>query len=233
MKTEPTLEDPFLEYGEILTAIGATTQEATERMWTLFEDGITNYTAESIASIFHLNLIANTKKYEDLVDFYEEKFYPFSDIYKNESYDHRRTPQLLSTSQSTGSGTADTTRNQTRTTTSSPGITTTTAHSVNPYDNSGLRSESQDATSQSGSDTTTEAYSGSPDHTATSSQATATVSTSGTDRNQYEKITHGRDGKEPTSQVIQDGLLAAALHDILDIIINDIADQIFLQAWIF
>ena len=233
MKTETTLEDPFLEYGEILTAIGATTQEATDRMWTLFEDGITNYTAESIASIFHLNLIANTKKYEDLIDFYNEKFYPFSDIYKSETYDHRRSPNLTSMSNSVGTGTADTTRNQTRTTTNSPGVTTTIAHSVNPYDNSGLRSESQDATSHTGTETTTEAYSGNPDHTATSSSAMSTVSTTGTDRNQYEKITHGRDGKEPTSQVIQDGLLAAALHDILDIIINDIADQIFLQAWIF
>lgn len=233
MKTETTLEDPFIEYGEILTAIGATTQEATERMWTLFEDGITNYTAESIASIFHLNLIANTKKYEDLVDFYEEKFYPFSDIYKSETYDHRRSPNLTSTSNSVGTGTADTTRNQTRTTTNSPGVTTTIAHSVNPYDNSGLRSESQDATSHTGTETTTEAYTGSPDHTATSSSALSTVSTTGTDRNQYDKVTHGRDGKEPTSEVIQDGLLAAALHDILDIIINDIADQIFLQAWIF
>lgn len=233
MKTEMTLENPFIEYGEILAAIGATTQEATDRMWTLFEDGITNYTAESIASIFHLNLIANTKKYEDLVDFYEEKFYPFSDLYKSETYDHRRSPNLTSTSNSVGTGTADTTRNQTRTTTNSPGVTTTIAHSVNPYDNSGLRSESQDATSHTGTETTTEAYSGNPDHTATSSSAMSTVSTTGTDRNQYEKITHGRDGKEPTSQVIQDGLLAAALHDILDIIINDIADQIFLQAWIF
>lgn len=232
MRSE-TISNPFIEYDQLLTSIGATTQEATDRMWELFEEAITNYTAESILNIFHLNLVANAKKYEDLVDFYNEKFYPFSDIYKSETYDHRRSPNLTSTSNSVGTGTADTTRNQTRTTTNSPGVTTTIAHSVNPYDNSGLRSESQDATSHTGTETTTEAYTGSPDHTATSSSALSTVSTTGTDRNQYDKITHGRDGKEPTSQVIQDGLLAAELHDILDIIINDIADQIFLQAWIF
>lgn len=232
MKTEPTLSDPFTEYATLLTEIGATTTEATDRMWELYEEAITNYTAESIASIFHLNLVSNNKKYEDLLLFYEEQFYPFADIFKSETYDHRRTPNLLSTSQSSGSGSADTTRNQTRTTTNTPGTTTTIAHSVNPYDNSGLRSESQDTTTESGSGTVTEAYTGQPDHTATSSTATATVTTSGSDRNQYDKVTHGRDGKEPTSEVIKDGLIAAAYHDVLDIIINDIADQIFLQVWL-
>lgn len=232
MQKETTLNDPFNEYSELLGEIGATKQEAKDRMWELYEDAITNYTAESILNFFHLNLVANAKKYEDLVLFYNEQFYPFADIYKSETYDHRRTPNLLSTSQSTGSGSADTTRNQTRTTTNTPGVTTTIAHSVNPYDNSGLRSESQDTTSESGSGTITEAYSGQPDHTATSSQASATVSTTGTDRNQYDKVIHGRDGKEPTSEVIKDGLLAAAYHDVLDIIISDIADQIFLQVWL-
>ena len=232
MQKETTLNDPFNEYSKLLGDIGATKQEAKDRMWELYEDAITNYTAESILNFFHLNLVANAKKYEDLVLFYNEQFFPFADIYKSETYDHRRTPNLLSTSQSTGSGSADTTRNQTRTTTNTPGVTTTIAHSVNPYDNSGLRSESQDTTSESGSGTITEAYSGQPDHTATSSQASATVSTTGTDRNQYDKVIHGRDGKEPTSEVIKDGLLAAAYHDVLDIIINDIADQIFLQVWL-
>ena len=232
MKTEPTLSDPFTEYSELLEDIGATTTEATDRMWELFEEAVTNYTAESIANIFHLNLVSNSKKYEDLVDFYEEKFFPFSDFYKHEEYDHTRTPNLSSSSQSTGTGSADTTRNQTRTTTNTPGITTTLSHSVNPYDNSGLRSESQDTTTESGSGTITEAYTGQPDHTATASSASSTVATTGTDRNQYEKVTHGRDGKEPTSEVIKDGLLAAAYHDVLDIIINDIADQIFLQVWL-
>lgn len=232
MKTEPTLSDPFTEYSELLTSIGATTEEATDRMWELFEEAVTNYTAESIANIFHLNLVSNAKKYEDLLLFYEEQFYPFADTFKSETYDHRRTPNLLSTSQSSGSGSADTTRNQTRTTTNTPATTTTIAHSVNPFDNSGLRSESQDTTTESGSGTVTEAYTGQPDHTATSSTATATVTTSGSDRNQYDKITHGRDGKEPTSEVIKDGLIAAAYHDVLDIIINDIADQIFLQVWL-
>ena len=232
MQKETTLNDPFNEYSELLGEIGATKQEAKDRMWELYEDAITNYTAESILNFFHLNLVANAKKYEDLVLFYNEQFYPFADIYKSETYDHRRTPNLLSTSQSTGSGSADTTRNQTRTTTNTPGVTTTIAHSVNPYDNSGLRSESQDTTSESGSGTVTEAYTGQPDHTATSWQASATVSTTGSDRNQYDKVIHGRDGKEPTSEVIKDGLLAAAYHDVLDIIINDIADQIFLQVWL-
>lgn len=232
MQTETSLSDPFSEYADILEEIGATTTEATDRMWTLYEEAITSYTAESILNIFHLNLVANLKKYAELIEFYEEKFYPFGDYYRNEIYDHQRTPDLTSASTSTGTGSADSARNQTRTTTNTPGVTTTTTHSVNPFDNTGLKQESQDVTGETGYGTISEAYTGDPDHTTTSSSASSSVSTTGTDRNEYSKIIHGRDGRRPTSEVVADGLLAAALHDILDIIINDIADQIFLQVWI-
>lgn len=232
MQTETSLSDPFSEYADILEEIGATTTEATDRMWTLYEEAITSYTAESILNIFHLNLVANLKKYAELIEFYEEKFYPFGDYYRNETYDHQRTPDLTSASTSTGTGSADSARNQTRTTTNTPGVTTTTTHSVNPFDNTGLKQESQDVTGETGYGTISEAYTGDPDHTTTSSSASSSVSTTGTDRNEYSKIIHGRDGRRPTSEVVADGLLAAALHDILDIIINDIADQIFLQVWI-
>lgn len=202
-------------------------------MWELYEEAITNYTAETITQIFLSNLIANKKKYDELIDFYEETFYPFDDFYKSETYDHTRTPNLSSGSTSTGTGSATSKHNETRTTTTTPtDYTTTTTHSVDPFDASGMRAESKDASVESGSRATTETYSGSPDTTTSTSSALSTVTTTGTDRNQYDKDIHGRSGRRPTSEVVQDGLLAAALHDVLDIIINDIADQIFLQVWI-
>ena len=170
--------------------------------------------------------------YDELIEFYEENFYPFSDYYHNETYEHTRTPDLESDSTSIGSGSSYIKRNESKTTTNTPGMTTTSTHSVNPYDASGLRSESQDVQSESGSTSVTETYSGNPDTTTTSSTASNTTTTTGTDKNEYEKIIHGRTGKRSTSEVVEDGLKAAALHDILDIIISDIADQIFIQVWI-
>ena len=191
-------------------------------MWETYEEAITNYTTESIIQLFLSNFIANKKKYDELIEFYEENFYPFSDYYHNETYEHTRTPDLESESNSIGSGSSYIKRNESKTTTNTPGMTTTSTHSVNPYDASGLRSESQDVQSESGSTSITETYSGNPD----------TTTTTGTDKNEYEKIIHGRTGKRSTSEVVEDGLKAAALHDILDIIISDIADQIFIQVWI-
>lgn len=232
MSNEPSMSDPFTEYSELLEDLDATSEEATDRMWELFEDAITNYTVQSILSIFHLNLIANQKKYADLIDFYEQKYNPFDDMNMHEYYHHERAPDLNSTSISTGSGTAETDRNQTRTTTSTPGVSTTTVHSVNPFNDTGMKSESQDVTSESGSGTVSESYTGDPDRTETSSTAETTTRTTGSDMNVYTKDIHGRTGKRPTSEVIKDGMLAAAMHDVLDVIINDLADQIFLQVWI-
>lgn len=229
----PITNNPFTPYSPILEDIEATPAAAYQRMWELYEEAITNYTAETITQLFLSNLIANKKKYDELIEFYEENFYPFDDFYKAENYDHTRTPNLQSGSTSTGSGTATSKHNETRTTTTTPNnYQTETTHKVDPFDSSGLRNESQDISIESGSTATTESYTGEPDSTTSSSTASSTVTTTGTDRNQYNKVIHGRSGRRPTSEVVQDGLLAATMHDILDIIINDIADQIFLQVWI-
>lgn len=202
-------------------------------MWEICENQVTNYTTSSITQIFISNLLANSKKYAQLINFYAETFYPFDDYYKNESYEHTRTPELTSQSSSLGSGSATSSRNQTRTTTTTPdGYQTEVTHNVDPFDETGLRAESQDVSVESGSTATTESYSGSPDSTSTSSTASSTVTTTGTESNEYSKIIHGRSGKRPTSEIVKDGLIAASFLDVLDIIIEDIADQIFLQVWI-
>lgn len=225
--------NPFAPYSAILQQIEANPAAAYNRMWENFEDAVTNYTTESIISIFISNLTANKKKYDELIDFYEETFYPFSDYYKNEQYEHTRTPDLESTSSSEGSGTATTERKQSSTRTTTPNnYQTEVTHKVDPFDQSGLRNQSQDISIESGSTSTTESFSGQPDETTTSSESSSTVTTSGTETNEYTKIIHGRTGQRPTSEVVADGLKAAAMHNILDEIINDIADQIFLQVWL-
>ena len=230
---DPLTDNPFTAYSPILQEIEANPAAAYDRMWENFEDAVTNYTKESINSIFLSNLTANKKKYDELIDFYKETFYPFSDYYKNEQYESTRTPDLESTSSSEGSGTATTERKQSSTRTTTPNnYQTVVTHKVDPFDQSGLRNQSQDISIESGSTSTTESFSGQPDETKTSSESSSTVTTSGTETNEYTKIIHGRTGQRPTSEVVADGLKAAAMHNILDEIINDIAEQIFLQVWL-
>lgn len=230
---DPITNNPFLPYVAILEDIEVTAAMAYQRMWETHETAVTNYTAETITQIFYSNFQANKKKYDELIDFYQETFYPFDDYYKNEAYEHTRTPDLESTSSSEGSGTAETENKQTRTTTTTPNnYTTTRTHNVAPYDSSQYKNESQDVAVESGSNSVTESYTGQPDTTTTSTESSSTVTTTGTDKNEYTKIIHGRTGNRPTSEVVNDGLKAAALHDILDLIIEDIANQVFLQVWI-
>lgn len=225
--------NPFAPYSAILQQIEANPAAAFNRMWENFEEAVTNYTTESITAIFISNLTANKKKYDELLDFYKEIFHPFSDYYKNEQYEHTRTPKLESTSSSEGSGKATNERKQSSTRTTTPNkYQTEVTHKVDPFDESGLRNQSQDISVESGSTSTTETFSGQPDETTTSSKSSSTVTTTGTEINKYTKIIHGRTGQRPTSELVDDGLKAAAMHNILDEIINDIADQIFLQVWL-
>lgn len=231
VKFEFGSNNPFFSYTSLLNELNLSVDDALQRMTDSFERAISNYTAGTILNIFNDNLKANSRKYADLVEFYNSDYYPFADYYSNEQYSHKRTPNLTSTSTSSGSGTALSSRNQVRTTRTTPETQTVSTHKVDPMDQTGLRNESQDVSVDSGSTSTTDQYTGSPDSTTTQSQASSAVSTSGTDRNEYTKIIHGRDGRRATSETVADGIKAAAMRDILDIIINDIADQIFLQVW--
>ena len=228
--------NPFQGYLITLTAIGATAEDALQRMWENCEEQITNYSIEFIYEIFISNYIANKKKYDSLVEFYQDDLHLFGDYYRNEEYEHTRTPDLTSGTTSSGSGSVDTERKQTESRTETPNqYTTTNTHSVVPFDantSPGARVESIDASVDTGSRTVSTSYTGQPDHTASSSSASSTVTTTGTDKNEYTKVITGRDGRRPVSEVIADGLEAAAMLDVLDVIINDVANQIFLQVWI-
>ena len=148
--------NPFQNYLLILTPLGITVDDALQRMWETYEEAITNYTLESIFELFISNYIANVKKYEELIEFYKENLYLFGDYYRNENYDYSRTSNSESQSNSSGNGSVSTKNNQSRSSTTTPGVQSTTTHSVNPYDNSGVRVESTDVLSETGSNTTTE-----------------------------------------------------------------------------
>lgn len=225
--------NPFTPYEQILSGISTTPDIALQRMTELHETAVTDYAAETIIQFFISNLNANSKKYQELIAFYNEDFKPFAEYYKKEDSQNVRTPDLESTSSSESSSDATVSRNQTSTRTETPNnYQTEMTHQVEPFDDGGLRNESKDITVESGSNTITESYSGQPDQTTSSASSSSTVTTTGTETNDYSKITYGRDGRRPTSEVVSDGLKAAEMHNILDLIINDIANQIFLQVWI-
>lgn len=219
-------------YSQILSTIGVDSNIVWARMLQLYENEITSYTNEYIPLIFANNYYANQKKYSELIALYDENIDIFSPVNISESFTDTRTPNITSASTSTGSGSNTTERKQILTTSSSPGAITTTTHSVNPYDNTGLRQESQDISTDSGSSTTTQTYSGQPDSTTTSSSSSSSVSTTGTETIVHSLTRSGRDGKYTISDLINQAEEAAKELNLLDLILNDIADQIFLQVWL-
>lgn len=231
--TETDLSNLFNEYSTLLAGIGATAQDVYNRMLATQLDAVSVYTTAHIRQIVHNNYVVHLLKYQQLIGYVSTDPHLLDPLYDVENYNSTRTPDLQSHSESTGSGSADTTRNQTRTTTNTPNTTSTTLHEVNPYDNSGLRSETKDTISDSGSTTTVEGYAGNPDHSETSSEAESTVSTTGTEDLEYTRERRGRDGRQLPADVVQSGLAALNMLDIIDIIINDVAEEVFLQLWIY
>ena len=231
--TETDLRNLYNEYSTLLSDIGATAQDVYDRMYETQLDAVSVYTTAHIRQIVHNNYIVHLLKYQQLIGYVSADPHLLDPLYDKETYHSTRTPDLTSHSESNGSGTADTTRNQARTTTSTPNTTSTTLHEVNPYDNSGLRSETKDTISDIGSTTTVEEYAGNPDHSETSSEAESTVSTTGTEDFESTREHRGRDGRQLPADVVQSGLVALNMLDIIDIIINDVAEEIFLQLWIY
>lgn len=233
MTEEADLSNIFSEYSALLTLIGATPQDAFDRMLETQQCAVTNYAVDYLPQLWHNNLITHTKKYEELVSFYQRDIHPFDPYYLDETYSSTRSPDLITSSTSSGSGTSDTQRNQSMITESAPGVTTTSTHSVNPYNDSGLRPETEDETTETGSNTTTQSFSGSPDHISTTSAASSLVSQSGSDLLETSRLTIGRNGRRfLMSELTDSALYTLDKLDILDIIIEDIAEEVFLQMWI-
>ncbi len=222
----------FTPYEEILESIGVTSDLAFNRFSQIYEEGITTYTEDYILTIFENNLSANAKKYSELVAIYQEEIDIFSPVSITESYTDTRTPNLTNTTTSTASSSSTSTRNQSQTTTTTPATTETMTHSVNPYDGTGMRQESQDINSTTGTNTSVTSYSGNPDTASGTATSSGSVSSTGTEKIEHTLSRSGRDGKFTISDIIDQAEISAAKLNILDIINNDIADQIFIQVWL-
>lgn len=221
MKGNLTLWDNlFTTYDTILDEISVSSTEACSRMLQLYENAITTYTDDYIEDIFANNLATNGKKYAELVKLHSDDLDVLNPVDMTETFTDTRTPNLTTQSSSSSE------RKQSQTTTTTPLTTETTTHSVNPYDNTGMQQQTQDATSMTGSNTTTISFTGQPD------TASGTTTRSGTETLEHSASRKGRDGRFTISQIIEEAELSAARLDILDIIINDLADQIFLQVWL-
>lgn len=221
MKGNLTLWDNlFLYYVAILDAISVSPTGARNRMLQLYENAVTTYTDDYIEEIFSNNLVTNGKKYAELVKLHSDDLDVLSPVDMTESFVDTRRPNLTTTSNSSSE------RKQSQTSTTTPLTTETTTHSVNPYDNTGMQQQTQDATSMTGSNTTTISFTGQPD------TASGTTTRTGSETLEHSATRKGRDGRFTLSQIIEEAELSAARLDILDIIINDLADQIFLQVWL-
>lgn len=222
----------FSLYSSIFSTLDIDYNIAWARMLQLYENEVTTYTNDYIPLIFANNFYANQKKYAELIALYEEDIDIFSPVNMTESYTDTRTPNLTSASTSSAGGSTETKNNQSRTSTTTPATTITTNHSVNPFDNSGLRQETQDTSTDSGTNTTVESYSGLADKIESTSSSSSSVSTTGTETIVHSLTRSGRDGKFTISDLINQAEEAAKELNLLDLILNDIAEQVFLQVWL-
>lgn len=259
-----TIADPFAIYYPIADRLEISHSMIAEYFGILFESAISTYSNTAIMRISIANYYANQEKYNELCTLYESELDPVNNIDISESFSETRTPNLQSTSTSSGTGsstgsstgtaqgtTGDTTtteRKQTQTSTSStPSATKTSTHEVNPYDNTGLRTEYKDTVTDATSTTTTTAYTGNPDTstssgtsstststqntTSTTSSATGTVRETGTETKVHTITRSGRDWKILPNEVVAAAEEAAAAMNVLYVICQDLADLIFLQVW--
>lgn len=174
----------------------------------------------------------NLKKYQKLIAIYAAQYDALEDLDYTETYTDLRTPNLQRQTSSTNSSSGTYKNNQSRTTTETPqNWQAENVHSVNPYDNSGFRTESKDVSSESGTRSTSESWSGSPDQTSNTSTGSQTVGETGS-----ETITHtgsrvGNNGSHTLQELAEQEITLAARMNIFRIIEKDLAAKLFLQVW--
>lgn len=227
--------NPFGIYETFLINVGCSSSEALDYFSINYEKQVCVYTNETISNLFRLNYYANLKKYQELVSIIETDLNILNPVDLSENFTDIRTPNLSSSSSSSGSAETNTLRKQSRVTTTAPnGYQTVTTHKSNPFDDTGLRNTTQDISVESGTTSTTERYTGThPDSTGTISAATTTTTATGNERIEHRLTRSGRDGRFKVSEIIDDAELTAAKLNFLQVLCNDLSDCIFLQMWIF
>ena len=216
----------------LLTPLGLTTEDADRFFELDYEEAITNYEIQSITKVFNSVYKTNLKKYQRLIAIYAEEYDALEDLYYNESYTDIRTPNLQRATTSSGTASGTVKNNQTRTTTETPnGWQTLNIHSVNPYDNSGMRSESQDVSTETGTRSSAESWTGQADQTSSSSSGSQTTNETGSETITHTATKHGNNGGHTLQELAEQEFTLAARMNIFRIIEKDIAAKLFLQVW--
>lgn len=226
------IQNPWTVFTSILTTLDLDTSAASSYFLIDYQNALTVYTNDYIIRIFYLVYETNKKKYDKLLSVYTATYNPIQNYDMTETSTDIRTPDLESSSESSTSSNVMMKNNQSRTSTDTPNnYTETSVHSVNPYDNSGLRIESENANSISGSRTTTESFAGNADESSTTGTATSTTTTSGTDTNTHTLSRSGNIGVTTSQQMLESEIQLADKMNIFRIIERDIAAKLFLQVW--
>lgn len=219
-------------FSEVLEQLDLTTAEASLIFLLDYETARTDYTDGYISNVFDMVYQVNRKKYLALVAAVNAEYNPLYNVDATESYTDTRTPDLTTTTQSTGSSSGSVKNNQTRTTTDNPGnYAEITDSRRDPYDGSGLRTDQQTETHATGSRSTTESYTGEPDTTSSTSTGSGTTHATGSEVIEHELRKYGNIGVTSSQSLIEQELALAEKRNIFKVIEKDIAKKLFLQVW--
>lgn len=219
-------------FREVLELLDLPTDQAAAYFLIDYETARTDYTDQYIPIIFDMVWRTNKKKYLALAAAVNAEYNPLYNVDATESYTDTRTPDLTTTTQSTGSSSGSVKNNQTRTTTDNPGTYAEITDSRrDPYDGSGLRTDQQTETHATGSRSTVESYAGDPDTTSSTSTGSGTTHATGSEVIEHELRRYGNIGVTSSQSLIEQELALAEKRNIFKIIEKDIAKKLFLQVW--
>lgn len=210
--------DPFASMSDMLQELGMTTNQANAMfLYDYYDAELIEDDYRRISMLFEMVVIDNAKKYQVLID-----DYPFAEMRKRV-----RSPNLTKTINGGTNQNTETTRNQTETVTETPknNYGQTREHSVNPYDNTGYKTEYKDEVTNTGSRDVETKYTGLPDKSETKITANSRESETGSETT-TETITGN--AKQTMSEAMQDIGQAATIWQIIE---KDIAKKIFIQIW--
>lgn len=210
--------DPFASMSALLAAIGITNNQANAMfLYDYYDAELIEDDYRRISMLFEIVAVENAKKFQTLID-----DYPFSEVRKRV-----RAPNLTKTINGGTNQHTETTRNQTETVTETPknDYGQTREHSVNPYDNTGYKTEYKDAVTNTGSRDVETKYTGLPDESETQITANSRESETGTDTTTETVTGNARLTMAETMQDIAD---SATIWEIIE---TAIAKKIFVQVW--
>lgn len=209
--------DPFEQMDAFLQSIGLDLRFANDQfLYDYYSAECIDDDPHRIPVIIYNAFIQNLTKYNAI----KENF-PFSKRKQT-----IRSPDIEKITSGESGTTVTTERKQHEITTETPqNYRETRERSVNPFDNTGYKTESKDEISETGSRQTETSYSGNPDETISSSEGSRTETETGT-----ETVIETVIGSErlTMAESMQDMSAALSLWGIIE---ADIAKKLFLQIW--